>query len=162
MEQPVPSSLDVASGAASSMPPPFVAYTAFPAAEQWLEKHLGPQAKVLLPARHQENYVRFLPWVAVIFLPIKLAAVLLLVGVSMLAALVGSFSPLASALALVVFVLDLIALPGLFGRTRRGWAFFTYALAVNALGNVFSFSLFGLATSTLMFWIAFQVKPRYA
>ena len=59
------------------------------------------------------------------------------------------------------FVLDAIALPGLFARTRKGWAFFSYAILLSALGKVLSLSLFGLLISALMVWIAFQVKYHY-
>ncbi len=139
----------------------FEAYTVFPPAEEALEQYLGAKAKVQLPERHRQMFVRFLPWIAVVFLPFHFAAVLLLLGVTGLAALFGSFSFIGAVIATGVFVLELIALPGLFGKSRRGWAFYVYALAVSTIGNLVRLSLFGLLMSVLFAWIAFQIKYHY-
>ncbi len=141
--------------------PTFEAYTAFAPVEEALEQHLGAKAKLQLPARQRQTFARFLPWIALAFLPAHFAAVLLLLGVSALAALFGSFSFVGALVTAGVFVLELIALPGLFGKTRRGWAFYVYALALSTAGNLVRFSLFGLFANAAFLWIAFQIKYQY-
>jgi hypothetical protein len=60
-----------------------------------------------------------------------------------------------------IFVLELIALPGLFARSRRGWAFYTYARVAGLVLRLFNFSLFGLLSGVLFLWVAFQIKYEY-
>jgi hypothetical protein len=55
-----------------------------------------------------------------------------------------------------------IALPGLFARTRKGWAFFMYGQFVIVLGDLLKGSLFGLAVMAVVIWAAFQVKHHYS
>jgi len=152
------SSFDRSLEESAARPSAFVPFTAFPSIESSLERHLGPSSKVLLPAQHQAGFVRALPWVALVFLPLHLSGVALLFGITAL----GSGSVLRALLPASVFVLDVLALPGLFKRSRRGWAFFLYALLIGVLNNVLSFSIFGLAVSAALVWLAFQVKYRYA
>lgn len=139
----------------------FEPYTAFAPAEEAIEQHLGARSKLQLPPQYRETFVRFLPWMALLFLPLHFGAVLLLLGVSALGTLFGSFSYGAALISTGVFVLDVIALPGLFARSRRGWAFYVYALALSAVGNLLDLSIFGLLFSLAFFWIAFQVKYKY-
>ncbi len=142
--------------------PPFVAYTAVPQVEAPLEQHLGANAPFKLPAQHQETFVKLLPWITVVFMPFHFAAVLLLFGVSALASLVGHFGWTGALLSAATLACDVIALPGLFKRTRQGWAFFVYAQAIGVVGKLFSFSLFGLHTSLVLLWLSFQVKYKYS
>jgi hypothetical protein len=139
----------------------FVPYTAFPSIEQTLEEHLGAKSKFLLPVQHQDGFVRSLPWVAVLFLPLQFAGVALLLGLSALTAFAGSGSHLRALVSTAVFVLDVMALPGLFKRTRRGWAFFAYAVVLSAANSVFGMSILGLIINAAVLWLAFQVKYRY-
>ena len=142
-------------------PAGFVPYTVFPALEHAIERQLGQDAKIQLPEEYRSNFVRYLPYVALLFLPLQFGGVLLLLGVSALAKLFGSASLVPALISTGAFVLDAIALPGLFAGSRKGWAFFTYAILLSALGKVLSLSLFGLLISTLLVWIAFQVKYHY-
>lgn len=145
----------------ASGPSGFVPYTAFPAIERALERQLGPRSKLLLPARHQENFVRFLPWAALLLLPLHFGGVLLLLGVTAIAKVFGSGSILFALLSAAVFVLDVLALPALFSFKRRGWALFTYALALGLVRNIVGMSGVGLLISAGLLWLAFQVKYRY-
>jgi hypothetical protein len=152
---------DFATSEASATAPSFVAYTAVPAAEQLLEQHLGANAAVKLPPNLQEGFVKFFPWITLIFLPFHIAAVLLLFGFTALAMFFGSFGWVSAIFSAAILVCDVIALPGLFKRTQKGWTFFVYAQAIAALSNLVSFSIFGLLVSVALFWVAFQVKYKY-
>jgi hypothetical protein len=141
--------------------PRFRSYTSFPAIEQAVEQVLGPNGKLVLPERHQLSFVRFLPWIALAFLPIHFIGLLVLLGVTAVATVFGSGSIMSALLSAAVLVLDVIALPGLFKRTRRGWEFFTYAATLGAISNLLGLSLFGLLMSAAVLWLAFQVKYQY-
>lgn len=146
---------------ASAEAAPFVAYTHVPQAEAWLERYLGKGAAFQLPERSRDGFVRYFPWVALAFLPLHLLAVLALIGLSFLSALFGHVSLFSGVFALAILACDVLALPGLFARTRQGWTFFAYALALGAVSQLLRFSLFGLVIQIALLWIAFQVKYRY-
>ncbi|MDB4984889.1 MAG: chromate transporter [Myxococcaceae bacterium] len=139
----------------------FEPYTVFPDAEAWLEEQLGEGAKLQLSARWREGFVRWLPWIAVVLLPLHLAAVLVLLGISAVATFLGSTSIFVALASLAVAVLEIVALPGLFARTRRGWAFYTYARVLGTGLRLLHFSVFGLLLGVVSLWIAFQVKREY-
>jgi hypothetical protein len=145
----------------TNKPAGFVPYTAFPGLEHAIERQLGQDAKFQLPQEYRLDFVRYLPWIALLMLPLQLGGVLLVLGVSALAKLFGSGSVVPALISTGAFVLDAIALPGLFANTRKGWAFFTYAILLSALGKALSLSLFGLLISAFLVWIAFQVKYHY-
>lgn len=157
MNEPVNPAANMGNASNASFEP----YTAFSGVEQTLEQHLGATSKLQLPENMRAGFVRFLPWVALLFLPLHFAAVLLLLGISALATLVGSPSIIGALVSVGVLVLDVIALPGLFARKRQGWAFFTYAIAAGAVGDLLSFSIFGLVMSAALLWLSFQVKYHY-
>ena len=159
MSDPVSPSFEPVPPLASA--PAFVPYTAFSRLEELLEEHLGPRSKLLLPANYRAGFVRWLPWIAILFLPLHAAALLLLLGISGLAMFVGSSSFLFALVSVGIFVLELISLPGLFARTQRGWAFYTYARVLGTVLRLFSFSLIGLLTGVLFLWVAFQIKYEY-
>jgi hypothetical protein len=130
--------------------------------EEAAERQLGAHSKLLLPRRHQAAFVRYAPFLALLFLPLRVAAVMLLLGVSALAAVLGSPSLSVALLSVVALLLSVLALPGLFRRSRRGWALYTYSLLVGALISLLQLSLFGLLVSAGLVWLAFQVKYHYA
>lgn len=142
--------------------PQFVPYTRFPAAEQFLETHLGEASKVLLPPDWRKNFVQFFPWIALAFLPFMLFATLGLVAFSGIAALFNPFVLVTTTIAAAAFVFDVIALPGLFKRSKSGWTFFLYSIALGSLGSLLGLDFLGLLFEVLLFWLAFQIKYLYS
>jgi hypothetical protein len=88
--------------------------------------------------------------------------VLLVLGFSSLAALLGHPSMAAAAISVVLFVLQVIALPGMFARTRRGWSFTVYSLVIGTFLAVLRLSLIGTALHLVFLWLAFQAKYEYS
>lgn len=134
--------------------------------EDFLELYLVKKAPVQLPAGLKDFIVTFGPWLMAIFLVISLPALLFVLGVSTVAlpfAMVSGFGNTAQfVLSIVSFVLSLIALPGLFKRTKIGWKFLFYSELVTCLaylvsGQVISLIIFG----TLGLYFIFQVKDKY-
>jgi hypothetical protein len=158
MERLVNTATDQAADAA-----PFRAYTVFPAAERQLERHLGPAGKLVLSERQQLGFVRLVPWILLAFIPFQLVGVAVLLGVSALTAVADPGASIASAvLGSAGFVLSVVALPGLFRRSRVGWAFYMYSIIVGLLSSMLSLSLLGTLISVVLVWLMFQVKYRYA
>jgi hypothetical protein len=141
-------------------PQSFVAYTPFARAEQWLEQQLH-KVPVSLPQGWPESIVKAAPWVWLLMLPVRAFALLLLLGSTALGALFGSFAMLGLLLGIGIFVCDALSLPGLFKRTRQGWAFMVYADVLLALDALVSLSFFTLLISLFVLWLAVQVKPQY-
>jgi len=139
----------------------FTPYTVAPQVEQLLEEHLGERGKFLMTTTHQETVVKLIPWITLAFMPLHLALALMLIGVTALATLVGHFAWGSAWFALANLGFSLIALPGLFARTRRGWAFFVYGQIATTAGEILDGSLFGLVVGALVLWAAFQVKRHY-
>jgi hypothetical protein len=141
----------------------FVPYTAVPQAEAMLEEQLGERGKLpLLDQKFRDGYVRYTPWVMLVFLPLNFVGVLLVLGFSSLAALLGHPSMAAAAISVVLFVLQVIALPGMFARTRRGWSFTVYSLVIGTFLAVLRLSLIGTALHLVFLWLAFQAKYEYS
>lgn len=153
-ESPVPSSANAEQS--ESLP----AYTHFPRAERWLEEQLA-KVPASLPAGWDENIVRAAPWLALAFAPVQAFSLLALFGVTALSALLGSFDLVGLVLGCATFVCDVLAIPGLFKRTQKGWAFMLYANVLVALDGLLMFNLFTVALSTLVVWLTVQVKPHY-
>lgn len=139
----------------------FIPYTRFPQVEALLEEQLGERARIKMPERWPDNLVRFLPWAYLLALPLHLAAVLALLGLSVLGAMFGDASVVQSLISLGVLCLTIMALPGLFKRSQRGWELWVYTIALMSLGDLLSVSLVGLLVQVVVFWMAFQIKYRF-
>ena len=139
--------------------------------ESWLELYFGQKAP-RLPDGVREFLVKVAPWLTLIGIIFSLPAILALFGFSAL------FGPwfmglgasdyawngfyLTLVFSLVVIVLEIIALPGLFHRTRKGWLFAFYVVLVGGLQNVLTMNLGGLIIGLLIgFYILFQVRSHY-
>jgi len=138
--------------------------------ENLLEEYLVKKAPFTLPANWKEAIVKFAPWISLILMIVALPAVLALFG---LGAVLTPFSYLGGLRAgfgytfglivsAVSVVLEAIAIPGLFKRTRQGWNFVYYATLVGVVENVLHFNIGGLIIGSLLsLYILFQVKEYY-
>jgi hypothetical protein len=62
----------------------------------------------------------------------------------------------------VSIVLELMAIPGLFARSIKGWRLLYYATLVGALSSLLSFNvLSGLVSALIGLYFLFQVKSHY-
>jgi len=74
----------------------------------------------------------------------------------------GATFSLTMVFTVVTLVLELIALPGLFKRSKSGWNFIFYASLVGIIQSVVSFSLGGLIIGGLVgLYVLFQVREYY-
>lgn len=137
--------------------------------EETLDLYFGKKAPAL-PTAWKEVIVKFAPWLTLFFLILSLPALLAVFGIG---ALLSPFSFLGGAnggvtylvsmvLLAVSVVLEALAVPGLFKRSKSGWKFIFYSTLVSLLSNVVSFNLGGIVIGGLIsFYILFQIKSYY-
>jgi hypothetical protein len=140
----------------------FEPYTVLGPLEALLEQYLGAGSKYQMSQKSRHGYVRFTPWIMAFFLPLHFCALLLLLGVSAVATVLGHPSFFSTLLQVALFVVTVISLPGMFARTRRGWAFAVYGLLIGTLMQLAHFSIVGLLLHVLFLWLAFQAKYEYS
>lgn len=126
------------------------------------DRILVQQSPVALPEPFAESLVRWTPWMSLVFLlPVSLFALFVSLGASVVGGLLGVTHGAWSVIAAVDLALTALSLPGLFRRTRRGWALLVASHALALLQQVLALSVVGAALSALCVWAAFQLKPRY-
>ncbi|HVC32183.1 MAG TPA: hypothetical protein VNL16_01600 [Chloroflexota bacterium] len=118
------------------------------------------------------GYVRFAPWVALVFgvfgvlallalggILAVLSPVLLLGGASGVGA--GADAFLAIAVGLVLAVLELAGGYLMLKRSATGWWLIGLGIAVSAISDLLHVAIFGLIIVLLIAWIHIQVRPQY-
>ena len=137
--------------------------------EDLLSEYLVKKAPAL-PANVKEAIVRFAPWAVLILFVITLPIVLAVFGLSAVFAplsflggiTVGTNYILTIILSAVQLVLEAMAIPGLFQKSRGAWNLVFYSTLVGAVQNIATFNLGGLIIGTLLsLYILFQVKEYY-
>lgn len=138
--------------------------------ENLLDEYLVKKAPFTLPDGWRETIVKFAPWMTLILMLVALPALLAIFG---LGAIFAPFSYLGGiqtglnytlglVAAAIAVVLNALAIPGLFKRTRQGWMFLFYATLVGVVENVIHFNIGNLILGSLLsMYILFQVKGYY-
>jgi hypothetical protein len=145
--------------------------------ETLLDEYLVTKAPFSLPQEVKEFIANVSPYLVIIFavlaLPIIFAALGLTAILSPFAALGGYaygygfswgfFAIIGLAGSIITMILEIIAVPGLFKRTRGAWNLLFYASIISLIGSVFSFSgIIGAIIGAIIGWyILFQVKELY-
>jgi hypothetical protein len=141
---------------------------------QW--DHYAEQLRQKLPAAPEgllAGYVQWGPWVAIVLGALGalalLGLLLVVLGLSPLLLLGGASGVYAGGSAFLSIIIGLLStVPEIVGgvlmlqRRLTGWWLLTLGLLVGAIGNLLSFSPFGLLITLLIAYIHIQVKPRYS
>jgi hypothetical protein len=137
--------------------------------EDLLAEYLVKKAPAL-PNNVKEIIVKFAPWVTLIVMLMTLPLVLAVFG---LGAIFAPFSFLGGlhtgvsymisiALSAVALVLEALAIPGLFKRSRGGWNLVFYSALVQAVESAVTFNLGGLVIGSLVsLYFLFQIREYY-
>ena len=137
--------------------------------EKQLELYLVDKAPSI-PKEWKELIVKIAPWLSVIMVVVAVPAALAIFG---LAAMFSPFAYMAGVgygtgftfswiFTLAIMVLEILAIPGLFKRTKSAWYLLFYATLLGAVQNLVIFNLGGLIIGTLLgLYILFQVKEYY-
>lgn len=118
-------------------------------------------------------YVKWGPWLAIVFgvlgliaslalfgLGAVLGPLLLLAGASGVAA--GGMALVTGILGVVTGVLDVVGGYWMLRRQLNGWWLVAFAIALGLLANLLSVSLVGIVISALIGYVHLQVRPSYS
>lgn len=133
-----------------------------------LEYYLVTKAPFQIPANVKEIIVKFGPWLIVIALLGFVPLILALSGFRTISFFYSSYySMYGGKLYLLIFpainfVLEIIALPGLFGRKMFGWNMIFYAVMVSFAGSVISGNIVGgIIFAIIGLYVLFQIRSYY-
>ena len=138
--------------------------------ENIFDKYLNKQAPFKLPEEVKEFIVKFGPWVDLVVLVITLPVILAAFGIGLIilpfAVVFNPFHSLGGIIiwliSLASFVLEIVALPGLFKRAMSSWRLMYYASLVAAVGSLVRFDIVGLVLGLLVsMYFLFQIKDKY-
>ncbi len=134
-----------------------------------LETYLVHKAPSL-PAKWKDVLVKILPWIILVVLVLALPGVLFVLGVGsfvlpMSAVMVPDATgglTLAVIFLLATVILEALAIPALFKRSRSGWNLLFYSTLLSAFHNLITFNLGGLIIGTLIsLYLLYQIKSYY-
>lgn len=140
--------------------------------EEVLNEYLGEKAPGL-PDNVREVLVMLAPWLAVLGVVMGIPAVLALIGLgSMLPALpfaygaragyFGATFAISTVFLAITLVLEVLAIPGLFSRSKQGWRMVFYVMLVGAVQSLIMLNLMSLIVGTLLgMYLLFQVRGYY-
>lgn len=125
-----------------------------------------------LPKNIKEVIVKIAPWLEVLGVVFSIPGLMAVLGFNAMmygtpyggymAARAGYNFSLASLFLMASLVLMVLAIPGLFKRSKMGWNYVYYSVILNAIYSLISMQLFGLIVGTIIgFYILFQVKSYY-
>jgi hypothetical protein len=136
-----------------------------------LEKELLPlfteKAPFQIPDEWQEVMVKYGPYILLILVPLSLLAI----GIGAIATIFSAFTlnflgSISLLLTILSMILNLVALPGLFSRSRSsGWTLLYYGFLLNTLASLVTLSIVGILSGAIGFliggFILFQIRGKY-
>jgi len=134
-----------------------------------LDFYFGQKAPAM-PENIKEFIVKYSPYLIIVALVFALPALLLAFGLTTVAmpfAYVNGFHSgftfsITALISLIALVLEVMALPGLFKRTKKSWTFLYYSSLVTILGYLLSFNLGSLIIGgAICLYILFQIRSYY-
>lgn len=138
--------------------------------EEILELYLVKKAPFSIPTNIKDLIVQFAPYLTILGVILEVPAVLTIFGFGgFFYSFPGFWTPrfsffyqLSIVVLLATMVLEAMAIPGLFQRTKKAWRLLYYAALVWVVFNLVHFDLVGAIVSGLIsFYILFQVKEYY-
>ncbi len=116
--------------------------------EALFEEYLVTKAPFQLPVGAKEFLVNVAPYLTILFLVLALPMVLALFGLGAFWSSAWMMSPYMAGnqvmyyvigiLTLIMFILEIMAVPGLFARTRKAWHLLYYVQLISLLVGVIS------------------------
>ena len=139
--------------------------------EALLDEYMVKKAPFALPLGLKEFIVKVAPYLVIIAAVFAVPAILLALGLStvfapvaMMGAYGWGFGAIVALIAsAITLVMEVVAVPGLFKRTQKGWRLVFYATIVSLIGSILSVSgIIGGIIGAIIGWdILFQVKELY-
>ena len=139
--------------------------------EALLDEYMVKKAPFNLPKEVKEFIAKVSPYLIIILALMAVPAILAAIGISavfapvaMLGGYAWGFGAIISLIASgIAIVMEIVAVPGLFKRTRGSWNLVFYASIVSLVGGILSLhGIFGAIIGAIIGWyILFQVKELY-
>ncbi len=131
--------------------------------EAFLDEHMVKKAPFQIPMNGKEILVKIAPYLVILGIIMAIPATLFALVLSPFALLAGGGMHIVGFLfSLAALVIEVIALPGLFKRTKASWHLLFLASVVSVVGSLVSFNLVGAVLGAIIGWyIIFQVKELY-
>lgn len=139
--------------------------------ETVLDEYFGKKAPAL-PANIKEILVKIAPYLTLLGVILAVPALLSLFGMgAFLSAMpyggrammgVGYNYYMGIGFLIIMTVMEALAIPGLFARTRQGWNWIYYSTLVNVVSMAVSLNIVGLIIGTVIgMYLLFQVRTYY-
>jgi hypothetical protein len=146
--------------------------------ENLLDEYMVKKAPFVLPIGLKEFIVKISPYLVIIFAILTLPIIFATIGLSavlapfaMMGAVMGGYgygwgfglgAIISLIAAVVVLIVEVMAVPGLFKRTKGAWRLVFYATIISLIGSILSFNIVGGIIGAIISWyILFQVKDMY-
>ena len=142
--------------------------------EAILDEYMVEKAPFQLPMNVKEIIAKVAPYLILVLAVFAIPAIIAALGITAVltpVAMMGGYQygPLAmigAVIGLVALVVELMAVPGLFKRTHKGWRLAFYASLISLVGSVFSYHpiaglISGLIGAIIGWYLLFQIKVLY-
>ncbi len=142
----------------------------FPQLEDVLDLYLVKKAPFQLPENIKELIVKYGPYITLVLMLLALPVIVVALGVSsvLLPAVgvvarinTGIMATVCLLFAIASLVLEAIALPGLFKRSKAGWNFVFYAVLVSTVSYLLHLDVLSLVFTVVTFYFLFQIRSYY-
>ncbi|MDO9028285.1 MAG: hypothetical protein Q7U68_05430 [Candidatus Roizmanbacteria bacterium] len=139
-----------------------------------LGEYLGEKAPQL-PKVWKDALVKFVPYLVIIGVVVGVLGFLTLLGLGTFMVPLGTIGGMMTGRPFfgvgyilnilflgAIVLLEGLAIPGLFSRSKKAWNFLYWSVLVGAVQNIVSFNIGGLVIGTLLsLYFLFQVKEYY-
>lgn len=136
--------------------------------ENFLTLYLVTKAPYTIPASAREKIVAIVPWIDLILVIVFLPLLVTLLGLNFalfgFMGAMGAYVPgwgFSSIIALVIFIIEICAFPGLLKRKKYAWTLVMYSALLTVVEAVVFFSIGGILGGIIGLYILFQVKEYY-
>jgi len=142
--------------------------------EAMLDKYMVKEAPFTLPKEAKEFVVSVSPYLVIIFAVMALPLIFGAIGLTAVLtpfAMLGGYghafgwglgATIGLIVSVVTVIIEVIAVPGLFKRTKGAWKLLFYASVISLIGSLLSINIIGGIISAVIGWyILFQVKELY-
>jgi hypothetical protein len=137
--------------------------------EAFFDTYLHKKAPFHLPPKVKEFIVHYGPWITLVVMILALPGILFGLGFmafyapfAMMSRGFGGSLLLESLITLAALVLEVLALPGLFARSLKGWHLLYYAVLVNAVARLLGGDILGMIIGTVIaLFLLFEIREYY-
>lgn len=140
--------------------------------ESMLDEYFGKKAPAL-PQNAKDILVKIAPYLAILSVVLAVPAIFFVLGLGSLTTMLAPFggaqgmmsTPMiwfGTLLLIPAIVLEGMAIPGLFSKTKMGWKYMYWSQLVSIVSTLVQFNIVGaLISAVIGFYLLFQVKEMY-